>query len=125
MDTTQMVVLFVGIALVTAIAIYFFVKPERAAIDANTIDGVQEQTITVKGGYNPSEIRLKKGIPARLTFFRDETTSCSEEIVFPDFGIRRMLPAFENTVIEIYPDEAGTHDFACGMNMLHGKLIVE
>lgn len=125
MDTTQMIVLFVGIALVTAIAIYFFVKPTQVATDATSVHGIQEQTITVKGGYSPAVIRLKKGVPARLTFFRDETTSCSEEIVFPDFGIRRMLPAFENTIVELHPDEAGTYEFACGMNMLHGKLIVE
>jgi plastocyanin domain-containing protein len=73
----------------------------------------------------PSGIRVKKGRPVRLVFDRRETSSCSEEIVFPDFGVRKFLPAFEKTAVEFTPEEAGTYDFTCGMSMLHGKLTVE
>jgi plastocyanin domain-containing protein len=61
----------------------------------------------------------------RLVFDRRDTGSCSEEIVFPDFGIRRFLPTGEKTVIEITPDHAGRFDFTCGMSMLKGSLIAE
>ena len=124
MDTTQLTVTISGIVLIAAIALYFFTKRKSAVSDASASNGIQEQLITVKGGYHPADVRLRKGIPARLTFHRDETTSCSEEVVIPEFGIKRMLPAFEKTVIEFTPTKSGTFEFMCGMNMLHGSLIV-
>jgi serine/threonine protein kinase len=45
--------------------------------------------------------------------------------VIPDFGIRRFLPPFEKTAVEVTPVTAGTFEFTCGMGMLRGKLIVE
>ena len=85
----------------------------------------QEATITVRGGYSPSVVRAKAGLPVRLTFDRQETSGCSEEVVFSDFGIRRFLPANKQTVIEVTPPAAGVYEFTCGMGMLHGKLVAE
>ncbi|MEO5580414.1 MAG: cupredoxin domain-containing protein [Gemmatimonadaceae bacterium] len=45
--------------------------------------------------------------------------------MFGDFGIARNLPAFKTTSIEFTPDKAGEFTFACGMNMVRGKLVVE
>ena len=64
-------------------------------------------------------------MPVRLDFYRDETSSCSEEVVFGDFGIARRLPPFKTTSIEFTPDRAGEFTFACGMNMMRGKVVVE
>ena len=69
--------------------------------------------------------QLEKDVPVRLNFYRDETSSCSEQVVFGDFGIAKDLPAFKTTPIEFTPDKTGEFTFACGMNMLRGKLIVE
>ena len=81
--------------------------------------------MTVHGGYDPSVVRVRRGELVRLVFDRQETSSCSEEIVLPEFGIKRYLPAFEKTTIELTPERAGSFDFMCGMSMLHGKLVVE
>jgi plastocyanin domain-containing protein len=61
----------------------------------------------------------------RLVFDRQETSGCSEEVVFPDFGIRKFLPAHRQTTIEITPERAGSYEFTCGMSMLRGRLTVE
>ncbi len=87
--------------------------------------GLQEIKVTVKGGYSPDVIVVKSGVPVRLNFYRDETSSCSEQVVFGDFGIARDLPAFKTTPIEFTPEKTGEFTFACGMNMLRGKLIVQ
>lgn len=87
--------------------------------------GVQEVTVVVRGGYEPSTIRVQSGVPVRLKFDRQETSGCSEEVVFPDFGIRRFLPAFKTTTLEVTPDHPGTYEFTCGMSMLRGRLIAE
>ena len=81
--------------------------------------------IAVRGGYDPGTVTVKAGSPVRLVFDRQETSSCSEEIVLPDFGIRRYLPAHEKTAVEFTPTAAGTYEITCGMGMLHGKLVVE
>ena len=46
-------------------------------------------------------------------------------MVFADFGVSKTLPAFGTATLEFTPDNVGEFDFACGMNMVHGKLVVE
>ena len=124
MDTTEIIVVIGGVALIVLTLWYFF--GEREAIAAAVGEsGMQEIKVTVKGGYSPDVIVVKKDVPVRLNFYRDETSSCSEQVVFGDFGIARDLPAFQTTPIEFTPDKSGEFTFACGMNMLRGKLIVE
>ncbi len=97
-------------------------KPIATAIGES---GMQEIKVPVKGGYSPDVIVVKKDIPVRLNFYRDETSSCSEQVFFGDFGIARNLPVFKTTPFEFTPDKTGEFNFVCGMNMLRGKLIVE
>ena len=124
MDTAEILVVIGGIAAIAAVLWYFF--GERAKVSATVAEsGKQEIDITVRGGYSPDVIVVKKGIPVRLNFYRDETSSCSEKVVFGDFGIARDLPAYKTTSIEFVPEKSGNFTFACGMNMLRGKLVVE
>jgi plastocyanin domain-containing protein len=123
LDATQLAVLVAGILLIVLILWYFFGERERTVADEGA-GGVQEVKITVKGGYSPDLIVVKQGQPVRLDFYRDETASCSEEVIFGDFGIARSLPAFETTPIEFTPEKAGEFTFTCGMNMIRGKLVV-
>lgn len=87
--------------------------------------GTQEVVIAVKGGYEPRAVRVKAGQPVRLIFDRQETSGCSEEVVFADFGIRKFLPAHQQTVVELTPEQPGRYEFTCGMGMLRGTLIAD
>ena len=124
MGSTEWLVLLAGLAAIAWVNWFFFFA-ERPAVAATSVGGLQEVAITVKGGYDPGVVRLKRGVPARLVFDRQETSSCSEEIVIPEFGIKRFLAPFAKTAVEITPRERGTFDITCGMSMLHGKLLVE
>ena len=124
MDTTEILVIIGGVGLIALTLWYFFGEREAALAETNA-SGVQEIKVTVKGGYSPDVIVVKKDTPVRLNFYRDETSSCSEQVVFGDFGIAKDLPAYKTTAIEFTPDKTGEFTFACGMNMLRGKLIVE
>jgi plastocyanin domain-containing protein len=125
MSPSDWIVVLLGIAAIVWVNWYFFLARRSAATATAVAGGAQEVTITVQGGYEPSEVKLKQGVPARLVFDRRETSSCSEEVVIPEFGIRKFLPAFQKTAVELTPEKAGTFDITCGMSMLHGKLIVE
>ena len=125
MDTAEILVTIGGLAAIAWIIWFFFLAERRrtqATLDAR---GVQEVQVRVKGGYEPDVIVVRKNRPVRLDFYRDETSPCSETVVFGDFGIARPLPAFRTTAIEFTPDKAGEFTFTCGMNMMRGKLIVE
>jgi plastocyanin domain-containing protein len=124
MDTSEIGVIVGGAALIAFIVWYFFGEREMAVVPV-AASGVQEIKVTVKGGYAPDVIVVKQGKPVRLDFFRDETSSCTEQVVFGDFGIVRDLPAYKTTPIEFTQDKPGEFTFACGMNMVRGKLIVQ
>ncbi|MFY2564402.1 cupredoxin domain-containing protein [Corallococcus terminator] len=89
-----------------------------------TGDAVQEVTITVQGGYQPSEVTLKQGVPVRLRFVRKDSGGCGDELLIPDFGIQRPLPGLSETVVAFTPDKVGTFPFTCGMQMMKGMLVV-
>lgn len=76
-------------------------------------------------GYEPTALRLRKGVPARVTFLRTTNATCAKEIVLPDFNIRRALPLSQPVVVSFTPQNQGTFTFVCGMNMMRGKLIVQ
>ena len=123
MTGSEILVTAGGVALIGALAFFFF-GPKQAS-RADVRDGFQEVEITVKGGYSPSVIKVREGVPLRLVFDRQERGDCTSEVVFSDFRIRRSLPAFAQTTVELTPDRSGKFGFACGMNMVHGTLLVE
>ncbi len=96
---------------------------ERTA--ATTPSATGDVHITVKGTYQPERVRVKARQLVRLHFHREEAARCTDEVVFEDFNIRRKLPAFQTTIIEFTPTRPGEYTFTCGMDMVHGKLIVE
>ena len=117
--------LAVGIgAVVTGLLLWFFFGPKRAKT-TELRGGVQEVEVTVRGGYSPDVIRAQRGVPLRLIFDRQEAGDCSSRVLFSDFGVSASLPAFERTTVDLVPDEVGEFGFACGMNMIHGRLLVE
>lgn len=125
MNATEWMVVVGGLAAIVWVNWYFFLAGRTTAEAAVGAAGVQQVTITVQGGYQPAHVKVKQGSPVRLVFDRQETSGCSEEVVFPDFGIRRFLPAHRQTAVEITPERAGSYEFTCGMSMLRGRLTVE
>lgn len=123
MDASEIWVIIGGIAAIGFTLWYFF--GEREKTEAKTgAAGIQEVSVTVKGGYSPDVIVAREGVPLRLNFYRDETGACSEQVVFGDFGVSRDLPAFKTTAVEFTPGKPGEFTFTCGMGMLRGKLVV-
>ncbi len=87
-------------------------------------DETREIEIIVDGGYRPDRITVREGERVRVYFVRHEYSSCTREVVFPTLGIRRELPPHQPVVIELPPLRAGEHEFRCGMNMIHGTIVV-
>ena len=81
--------------------------------------------IRVRGGYQPDTVHVEADVPVRLVFRREETSSCSEQVVFPAFGKSAMLPTGEPVAVDLLPREPGEYEFTCAMGVLRGRLIVE
>jgi plastocyanin domain-containing protein len=125
MTAADVAVVLGGIAAIAWVNWYFFFAGRSAAAAEVGAGGTQEIGIRVAGGYDPAHVRVKRGVPVRLVFDRRESSGCSEEVVFPDLGIRRFLPAHEKTVVEFTPERPGSYEFTCGMSMLRGRITVE
>ncbi len=91
----------VCLLVVAFIAWWFFAEHEKMSDHARQKSGYQEIEVEVMGGYSPETIVLKKNVPARIIFNR------------------------KDPFIEITPEKAGEYGYSCGMNMMHGHMIVE
>ena len=125
MSADEILVTIAGLLAIAGVA-WFFWGPRRSGVRAAmTPSGRQEATIVVKGVYTPDVIVVERGSPVRLSFLRQETAACSEEVVFSDFARRAELPEGELVPIDFLPEHPGEYEFTCGMGMLRGKVVVE
>jgi plastocyanin domain-containing protein len=124
MDITTIFVNVAGLALIGWIVWYFWLY-RKEGVQVTEVAGVQQVPITVKGGYDPDVIVVKRGKPVRLLFNRQESSMCSEMVVIDKINRSAMLPEGETITIEFTPDEAGEIPFQCQMGMLRGKLVVK
>ncbi len=125
MSSTQLIVTALGVALSIFIAWFFWFAPKGKTRAEAGAGGVQEVAVIVKGGYTPDIIVVKAGQPVRLHFTRQESSSCSEKVLFPDFNQSALLPEGQEVTLEFTPEKPGEYGFQCQMGMLRGKLVVE
>ena len=89
------------------------------------LPAVQKVTVALtEKGYEPTSLKLRRGVPAQVTFIRKVSATCGTQIVIADYDIKRALPLNEPVLVEFTPKKAGTFSFTCGMGMLRGSLIV-
>lgn len=81
-------------------------------------------TLTEKG-YQPEKVRLRRGVPARLTFIRRVEATCATEVELLGYGIRRELPVNQPVVIDFTPTRTGELTYTCSMKMVGGKITVQ
>src|SRR5262249_28161245 len=103
---------------------WFFFAP-RKAHTARLTDGVQRVEVVVRGGYHPDVIRVRQDVPVELVFDRQESGDCTSRVVFGDFAVSAAWPGCEKTKVRLTEEGAGAFGFACGMNMVHGTLLVD
>jgi len=124
----DVIVIVLGVALIAG-ELWFFLGPRPAAGRAESEERAQEVAqevrIVVRDGYDPDTILVEAGRPARLLFYRDETSECSERVVFETLGIERELPAFETTAVDFPPVAPGDYPFRCGKGVMEGRVVAQ
>lgn len=122
---TQILTLIIGIILIIALLWWFFGKHETTTGQSQIKNGSQESTVVVKGGYSSQTVILKKGVPAKIKFDMQDSTACLSHVVFDSLGVNKDLTKQRYTEVNIPTDKAGEINYACGMDMFHGKVVVK
>ena len=87
--------------------------------------GEGERVVEVTAaGFSPSMITAERGKALSITFIRRIEETCGTEVVFPDLGINKPLPLNRPVKVTLTPAKSGDIRFACGMDMLRGKVVV-
>jgi len=76
-------------------------------------------------GFEPAEVRIAPGKPVTLVITRKTDRTCAREFVLAAQNIRRELPLNQPVEITFTPATAGELRYACGMDMISGKIIVQ
>lgn len=122
--TNKVLVTLAGLGLIS-LELWWFLLSKPKSKKATASGGIQEVTVIVDGGYEPSRIVVQAGQPVRLNFQRQDPSSCLEQVLLPDFHIAADLPVNVVTSVEFTPPKAGNYVFTCGMNMFRGEIIAE
>ena len=125
MEILRIAVIIIALFLIAFIVWWFFGKHTESAGKSTIVNDEQTATIVVNGGYSPSTVTLKKGIPAQVNFDMHDSTACLSHVVFEQLGVNKDLTKQKITTINIPTDKAQTFNFACGMDMFHGKVVVK
>jgi plastocyanin domain-containing protein len=77
-------------------------------------------------GFEPREVKAKKGQPLTLVFTRTTDRTCITAIDIPDEKVKGVeLPLNKAVAVTVTPKKAGVEAFHCSaMAMGNGKLIV-
>lgn len=118
------VLTFIGLFIFAYIIWNYFLTYGKPVTASQSKDGIQRIHVEVRNGYHPNVIQVQSGRRLSLRFYRIENSPCSEEVVLEDFGVKKFLPAFQTTTVDITPFQPGEYSFGCGHQVLEGKLIV-
>ncbi len=113
-----------GLGLIGA-ELWWFMFSKNKSQKAQVKQGIQEVDIVVDGGYIPDRIEVTAGEPVRLNFYRQDPSSCLEQVLLPDFNKALDLTLNQTTSVEIVPEKPGEFTFTCGMNMYRGIITAK
>lgn len=128
-NDTKKAAFIVGGILIGVVVLFAFKAVAGKTNESSTAvlraGGAQEVTLTLGAiGYEPDPIRVKAGIPVRITVDLGSVKGCTASVVMPSFGVRKRAVPGDN-VIEFTPDKPGTYPFSCSMGMSQGIIVVE
>ncbi len=95
------------------------VSQQRAAENGRVAISVTEK------GFEPATVTVAAGKPVTLVVTRTTTKTCATELVMPAHGIKRELPLGQAIEITFTPEKAGELTYACAMDMIKGKVVVQ
>ena len=97
------------------------------AVGCSNADAAREQRVRIavtRKGFEPAVVTVQAGRPVVLLVTRRTDRGCATELVLKAHGIDQKLPLNRTVAIRFTPERSGTLEYACGMNMFKGKIVV-
>ena len=79
-------------------------------------------TVTDKG-FEPQNLRVKKGEPVKLVITRTSDATCATEIVIDEHAIKTPLPLNQAVTVTFTPKASGELKYGCAMDKMIGGII--
>ncbi len=76
-------------------------------------------------GFVPAVVNVKHGEKVNLVVTRKTDRTCATALVMREKGINVDLPLDKPVSIPFQADKVGEVDYACPMDMVKGKIVVE
>ena len=110
------------LALVVALPVLAADKAPAAPAPA----GTKVEIKVTENGFEPKEVKVKKGQPVTLSFLRTTDRTCIKAIDIPAEKVKGFdLPLNKAVTLTITPTKAGVEKFHCtAMAMGDGKIVV-
>lgn len=101
-------------------------RPGAPAVAAPApVDGVQVLHVdALSGGYSPSVIPARAGVPTTLAVRTDRVASCIVFTVLPTLGLQMTLPQSGVTEVDLGTLTPGEIPISCSMGMYTGTIVV-
>jgi len=96
-------------------------------VGCSSADAAREQRVKIsvtEKGFVPAVVTVQSGRPVTLLVTRRTARTCATELVLKTHGINEKLPLGETVTIRFTPEQPGTLDYACAMDMIKGKIVV-
>lgn len=126
----KMLVYFIVIFFIAAGIVYFAASSGNSTgnvvNDAGNSNGGDVQKINLgfkNYNYYPNTITVKQGVPVEITL-DSSVRGCYRSFNIKSLGVSKYSSGASDT-IKFTPDKKGTFEFACGMRMGIGTIVVE
>ena len=96
-----------------------------AGCDAKQASNNVVRVAVTDDGFVPAVVTLPKGGGSTLVITRKVDGTCATEAVFAATGKSYPLPLNQDVRIPIATAKAETLEYACGMGMYHGKVVIQ
>ena len=101
----KIIVTITGILSILGIYWFFFGKKEETAQISSAA------TIIVDGGYKPKSFKIPQDKTTTIIFLRKDGNTCLEDLIIPDFKIKKYLPMHTPVTITLSPKKPGIYNF--------------
>lgn len=107
------------------LALALLLATPALAADAAPAGGSIQIKVT-DAGFEPREVKVRRGQPVTLTFLRTTDRTCIKAIDIPGEKVKGLdLPLDRPVSVTITPQKAGVQPFYCtSMRMGGGKIVV-
>lgn len=100
------------------------VHPASETSTVSTVEGHQLVVITASTAYHPSTVQVRAGVPTTLVVRSENAQGCLRSFLIPSRNVQAILPAQGESRIELGTLRPGQLDYACGMGMYTGMIMI-